>query len=130
MQLPSTKLDRSVAANCICLHKEKPFLAVVRLFSQPSALQAHRHMEATFEGFHSQTSSSVKPAQLSMLPLYLQGVGTYAAVHDLLSGSRLHRIDLQVTIVAMCFSPDGTSLVALLRVSRSLLAGSPSPQQH
>eukprot|EP00200_Dunaliella_tertiolecta_P010186 CAMPEP_0202370436 /NCGR_PEP_ID=MMETSP1127-20130417/2048_1 /ASSEMBLY_ACC=CAM_ASM_000462 /TAXON_ID=3047 /ORGANISM="Dunaliella tertiolecta, Strain CCMP1320" /LENGTH=2277 /DNA_ID=CAMNT_0048966385 /DNA_START=70 /DNA_END=6903 /DNA_ORIENTATION=+ len=48
-------------------------------------------------------------------PFLAVSVGTYAAVHDLLSGARLQRIDLQVPIVTMCFSPDGTSLVALLR---------------
>lgn len=46
----------------------------------------------------------------------MQGVSTYVAVHDLLSGSRLHRTDLRSPVVATCFTPDGTALVVILQV--------------
>lgn len=51
----------------------------------------------------------------------VQGVSSFVAVHDLLSGSRLHRADLRAPVVALCFTPDGTALVTVLQVSAALL---------
>jgi hypothetical protein len=45
-------------------------------------------------------------------------VSTFVAVHDLLSGARLQRIDLRAPIVALCFTPYGTTLVAILQVGQ------------
>ena len=51
-----------------------------------------------------------------MLILLLQGVASFAAVYDLLSGTRLCRVELKGKPVEMKFTQDGSALVVFLRV--------------
>lgn len=49
-------------------------------------------------------------------PLLLQAASDFVAVHDLLSGTRLGRLDLRSPAVETCFSPDGAWLVIVVQV--------------
>jgi hypothetical protein len=49
-----------------------------------------------------------------MLPF--QAASTYIVVYDVLSGARLGRIALPVPAVELCFTPDGSLLVAVMQV--------------
>lgn len=45
----------------------------------------------------------------------MQGISGYVAVYDLLTGSRLGRLDLKSIPVEMSFAPDGSVLVVVVQ---------------
>jgi hypothetical protein len=52
-----------------------------------------------------------------------QGVASYVGGYDLLTGCRLGRVDVKSPAVAMCFSPDATTLVVATQVRRRRPSG-------
>lgn len=109
--MPFASLDRSVAPSCLVFHRTKPFLALVRASARVQARVRKPSCQMP------PTAPLNPPRHAACLPA--QGVSTFVAVYDMLSGSRLSRINLKETVVQLCFSPDGTALIALLQVRGS-----------